>query len=286
MDIFEGCPVEDLVPLAACVQPLRAAAGQVLMQQGEQAVSFPAHLVGHRRDRHASEPTTWCPSDRRLRARSSGRSPCCATSRIATVTTTEPLTGWVGDNDAFTRMVQIPGVMPRLLPPYASGSPLSSRPIPIRVRDGTDLLPAPGAPGDGERTVHGHVLFSSETLYRRFMTARAAHPRIAALPVAGRLRRPLRVGGDRRERPGGRRALCSRPGRSDGRRDRVHRRRRLSGPGHRELLIGALSIAAKLDGVERFSARMLSENAPMRAIMDHLRRGLGARRRRGDYDGH
>ncbi|HWF30915.1 MAG TPA: GNAT family N-acetyltransferase, partial [Mycobacterium sp.] len=27
MDIFEGCPAEDLVPLAACVQPLRAAAG-------------------------------------------------------------------------------------------------------------------------------------------------------------------------------------------------------------------------------------------------------------------
>ena len=40
MDIFEGCSTEDLVPLAARVQPLRAAAGQVLMQQGEPAVSF------------------------------------------------------------------------------------------------------------------------------------------------------------------------------------------------------------------------------------------------------
>ncbi|MGA7053369.1 MAG: GNAT family N-acetyltransferase, partial [Mycobacterium sp.] len=39
MDIFAGCPIEDLMPLAACVQPLRAAAGQVLMQQGERAVS-------------------------------------------------------------------------------------------------------------------------------------------------------------------------------------------------------------------------------------------------------
>ena len=40
MDIFEGCPAEDLMPLAASLQPLQAAAGQVLMQQGEQAVSF------------------------------------------------------------------------------------------------------------------------------------------------------------------------------------------------------------------------------------------------------
>src|ERR1700747_1553148 len=40
MDVFEGCTAEDLAPLAACLQPLVAAAGQVLMQQGEQAVSF------------------------------------------------------------------------------------------------------------------------------------------------------------------------------------------------------------------------------------------------------
>ncbi|OBG22191.1 hypothetical protein A5764_13585 [Mycobacterium sp. 852002-51057_SCH5723018] len=33
-------------------------------------------------------------------------------------------------------------------------------------------------------------------------------------------------------------------------------------------MISALSIAARVDGVERFSARMLSDNTPMRAIMD------------------
>src|ERR1700753_3102232 len=40
MDIFAGCRIEDLMPLAASLQPLRTAAGQVLMQQGEQAISF------------------------------------------------------------------------------------------------------------------------------------------------------------------------------------------------------------------------------------------------------
>ena len=32
---------------------------------------------------------------------------------------------------------------------------------------------------------------------------------------------------------------------------------------------GALSIAARLNGIERFSARMLSDNVPMRAILAH-----------------
>jgi len=41
------------------------------------------------------------------------------------------------------------------------------------------------------------------------------------------------------------------------------------GRGIGSFLIGALSIAAEASGVERFSARMLSDNAPMRAIMDH-----------------
>jgi protein lysine acetyltransferase len=40
------------------------------------------------------------------------------------------------------------------------------------------------------------------------------------------------------------------------------------GRGIGSFLIGALAIAAEVDGVERFTARMLSDNAPMRAILD------------------
>ena len=40
LEIFAGCPTEALVPLAAQLRPLTAAAGQVLLQQGELAVSF------------------------------------------------------------------------------------------------------------------------------------------------------------------------------------------------------------------------------------------------------
>jgi RimJ/RimL family protein N-acetyltransferase len=41
------------------------------------------------------------------------------------------------------------------------------------------------------------------------------------------------------------------------------------GRGIGSFLIAALSVAARVDGVEKFSARMLADNVAMRTIMDH-----------------
>ena len=269
MDIFAGCPIEDLVPLAASVEPLRTAAGQVLMQQGEQAVSFLLISSGAAEIQHVDSNGVV----------SIGRA--CAgeiigeiallreVPRIATVTTTEPLTGWIGDNDAFTRMVQIPGVMLRLLRLLVRQRLAAFiTPIPVRVRDGTLLLLRPVLPGDRQRTVHGHVHFSSETLYRRFMTARAPTPELmhylaevdyvdhfvwvvtdGSDPVAD-----ARFVRDQTDPTVAEIAFTV----ADA----------YQGRGIGSFLISALSIAARVDGVERFTARMLSENVPMRAIMD------------------
>jgi protein lysine acetyltransferase len=269
MDIFEGCPTEDLMPLAACVQPLRAAAGQVLMQQGEQAVSFLLISSGSAEIKHVgpdgvvavgqASPGTLIGEIALLRG----------SPRIATVTTAEPLTGWIGDNDAFTRMVHIPGVMPRLLRMVRQRLAAFITPIPIQVRDGSQLLLRPVLPGDSERTVHGHIQFSNETLYRRFMTARLPNPALMQYlsevdyvdhfvwvvtdgsdPVAD-----ARFVRDETDPTVAEIAFTV----ADA----------YQGRGIGSFLIGALSIAAKVNGVERFSARMLSDNVPMRAIMDH-----------------
>src|SRR6516165_4580046 len=176
MDVFEGCTTDDLVPLAACLQPLVAAAGQVLMQQGEQAVSFLLISSGTAEIKRIGSdgvvalgqavPGTIVGEIALLRDK----------PRIATVTTAEPLTGWIGDNDAFSRLVHIPGVMPRLLRTVRQRLAGFITPIPIQVRDGTLLMLRPVLPGDVQRTMHGHIQFSSETLYRRFMTARMPTP--------------------------------------------------------------------------------------------------------------
>ena len=268
MDVFEESSAEDLTPLAECVQPLVAAAGQVLMQQGEQAVSFLLISSGIAEIKHVgvdgvlavgrAYPGEIVGEIALLRQR----------PRIATVTTTEPLTGWIGNNDAFTRMVQLPGVMPRLLRTVRQRLAAYITPIPIKVRDGSELFLRPVLPGDRERTVHGHVNFSSETLYRRFMTARAPTPALmhylAEVDYVDHFVWVLTDGSDPV---------------ADARFVRDQDDPTIAeiaftvadayqGRGIGSFLIGALSIAAKIDGVERFSARMLSENTPMRAIMD------------------
>jgi CRP-like cAMP-binding protein len=254
--------------LAACLQPLVAAAGQVLMQQGEQAVSFLLISSGIAEIKRVggdgavalglAAPGTIVGEIALLRNK----------PRIATVTTAERLTGWIGDNDAFVRMVQIPGVMPRLVRTIRQRLAAFITPIPIRVRYGTDLLLRPVLPGDDERTVHGHIKFSSETLYRRFMTARLPTPALMHYlsevdyvdhfvwvvtdgddPVAD-----ARFVRDETDPTVAEIAFTV----ADA----------YQGRGIGSFLIGALSIAAEVDGVERFSARMLSDNLPMRTIMD------------------
>lgn len=44
--------------------------------------------------------------------------------------------------------------------------------MPIRLKGAHDLLLRPVLPGDSERTSRGHVEFSAETVYRRFMSVR------------------------------------------------------------------------------------------------------------------
>jgi protein lysine acetyltransferase len=267
--IFEGCSLSDLVPLADCVQPLRAAAGQVLMRQGEQAVSFLLISSGSAEIEHVGDDGEVI-VEQAFPGMIVGEIALLHNiPRTATVTAAEPLTGWIGDNDAFIRMVHVPGIMDRLLRTVRQRLAAFITPIPIRVRDGTELLLRPVLPGDSERTVHGHVRFSGETLYRRFMTAHLPSPALMHYlsevdyvdhfvwvvidgtdPVAD-----ARFVRDESDSTIAEIAFTV----ADAYQSR----------GIGSFLIGALSIAARINGVERFSARMLSGNVPMRAIMDH-----------------
>jgi len=269
MDIFEGCSTEDLAPLAACLQPLRAAAGQVLMQQGEQAVSFLLISSGTAEIKHVGDDGAVIVEQVSPGSLVGEIALLRDVPRTATVTAAEPLTGWIGDNDTFTRLVHIPGVLRRLLRTVRQRLAAFITPIPIQIRDGTHLMLRPVLPGDAERTVRGHIQFSSETLYRRFMTARLPTPALmhylsevdyvdhfvwvvtdGSDPVAD-----ARFVRDESDPTVAEIAFTV----ADA----------YQGRGIGSFLIGALSIAARVDGVERFSARMLSDNVPMRAIIDH-----------------
>jgi protein lysine acetyltransferase len=270
MDIFKGCPPADLMPLAASLSPLKADAGQVLMRQGEQAVSFLLVSSGTAEVTHIGDDDVVI-VEQVLPGMIVGEIALLRhIPRTATVTATEPLTGWIGDSDAFARMVHIPGIMQRLVRTVRQRLAAFVTPIPFRIRDGTELMLRPILPGDSQRTVHGNVHFSSETLYRRFMTPRV--PSTALMdylsqvdyvdhfvwvvidgidPIAD-----ARFVRDQHDTTLAEIAFTV----ADA----------YQGRGIGTFLIGALSVAARVDGVERFSGRIFSDNLPMRKIMDHF----------------
>lgn len=270
MDIFEGCPTADLMPLAASLVPLNAAAGQVLMRQGERALSFLLISSGTAEVKHIGDDDVVI-IEQVVPGMIVGEIALLRDiPRTATVTTTEPLTGWIGDSDAFARMVHIPGIMQRLVRTVRQRLAAFVTPIAFRLRDGTELMLRPVLPGDSQRTVHGHVHFSNETLYRRFMTPRVPSPALMDYlsqvdyvdhfvwvvtdgvdPIAD-----ARFVRDAHDRTLAEIAFTV----ADA----------YQGRGIGSFLIGALSVAARLDGIEKFSGRMFADNLPMRAIMDHF----------------
>ena len=108
--------------------------------------------------------------------------------------------------------------------------------MPIRARDGTELLLRPVLPGDSARTVQRPRQFSGETLYRRFMSARIPSPALMHyLFEVDYVDHFVWVVTE----PDGSFVADARfvrdTGGPDRRRNRVHRRRQLSGQRNRHL---------------------------------------------------
>jgi CRP-like cAMP-binding protein len=270
LEIFHGCPAEDLMPLAASLQPLQAATGQILMQQGEQAVSFLLISSGAAEIKHVADDDVVTVEQVSAGTIVGEIALLRHIPRTATVTTTELLTGWIGDKDAFARLVHIPGIMSRLVRTVRQRVAAFLTPVPVRVRDGTELLLRPVLPGDSERTMQGYVRFSSETLYRRFMSPRVPSPALmdylaevdyvdhfvwVMIDEDGNPVADARFVRDDHD-PGVAEIAFTVADAYQGR-------------GIGSFLIAALSVAARVDGVEKFSARMLADNVAMRTIMDH-----------------
>jgi CRP-like cAMP-binding protein len=272
LDVFAGCPATALVPLAAQLRPLTAAPGQVLMQQGELAVSFLIIGAGRAEVTHTGidghdtvaevMPGTIAGEIALLRDG----------PRTATVIATEPLTGWVGGREAFATMLELPDMLEKLLRVGRQRLAAFITPVPVRMRDGTELYLRPVLPGDSERTTNGPVEFSSETLYRRFQTPQ--NPTDALMRYlfeVDYVHHFVWVMTDG----------AYEPVVADARfvRDEDHPSLAevafivgddYQGRGIGTFLMGALAVAADYHGIQRFSARVLTDNLPMRAILDHF----------------
>ncbi len=270
LDVFEGCPPDALVPLAAQLHPLNAAPGRVLMRQGEHAQSF--LLIGSGRAEVTHTGSDGVPTVSEL-------SPPLIVGEIAllrdaprtaTVVATEPLSGWVGGHEAFATMLDVPGMMDKLVRTARQRLAAFITPIPVRMRDGTELYLRPVLPGDSERTTHGPIEFSSDTLYRRFQTTRTPNKSLMAYLFEVNYKDHfVWVMTDGKDGPVVADARFVRDA-SDPTLAEVAFivGDDYQGRGVGSFLMAALAVAARGDGVRRFSARVLSENLAMRKILD------------------
>ncbi|MCW2650187.1 MAG: protein lysine acetyltransferase [Mycobacterium sp.] len=269
---FAGVPAANLTDLAASLEPVRVPRGDVLMRQGERALSFMIIASGAVEVRRTGTDGTT-----RVASLSAGLivgeiALLRHATRTATVVAIDEVYGYVGYEEAFNRLLDVPDIAGKLVRTARQRFAAFITPIPVQVRDGTELMLRPVLPGDSERVAHGHVRFSPETLYRRFLSVRA--------PTEALLRYLFEV--DYVDHFVWVVTDCADGSVvADGRFVRDADDPSLAeiaftvadayqGRGIGVLLLAALAVAARVDGVERFQARMLADNAPARAMLDRF----------------
>ena len=166
--------------MAANLEPLHAAAGEVLMRQGERAVSFSIIASGRVEIRHVGpdgqvavtelSPGTIVGEIALLRN----------APRTATVIAKDDVCGYVGYNGAFECMLAMPVVADRMVRTARQRLAAYIAPIPVSAKDGAGLLLRPVLPGDAER-FKSNGAFSRETLYRRYQGGAPTEARLAYL---------------------------------------------------------------------------------------------------------
>ncbi|MBJ7337937.1 GNAT family N-acetyltransferase [Mycolicibacterium sp.] len=270
LEFFAGCQPASLRPLAAHLKPLTAPVGHVLMRQGEPAHFFLLIGSGRARIVHSGPdgdieveltPGLIVGEIALLRD----------TPRTATVTVTEQLDGWVGGSEAIAAMLDVPPMMAKLVRTARQRLATFVTPIPVTLRDGTHLHLRPVLPGDNERTIHGPVQFSSETLYRRFQSTRAPTASLMAylfeVDYVDHFVWVLTDG-----------TAIDAPIVADARYVREENATvaevafivgdEYQGRGIGSFLMEALAVVARSEGIRRFNARVLSDNLAMRKILD------------------
>ncbi len=269
LSVFADCFPADLYPLAALLEPLRAGDGEVLMRQGETAHSFLIIATGSglvervnadgQTLRMTIEAGQLIGEIALLR-----RGP-----RVATVLAAGEVTGWVGRDDAFDTLIELPGVLNTLVRTARQRMAAFINPIPIHLADGTELLLRPVLPGDSARAERGAVEFSAETVFRRFMSPRELSSSLKAYlfevdyvnhfawvlcDLEDGMVGDVRFVRDEDDRTAAEIAFIV----GD----------EYQGRGVGSFLMKALMLAASVAGIEKFTARVLSDNLPMRAILD------------------
>ncbi|BAX96877.1 putative cyclic nucleotide-binding protein [Mycobacteroides stephanolepidis] len=264
LEFFAGNPASALGPLAELLTPLEAAPGQVLMRQREPADWFLLVGSGGGEILHAGDngdsvvahlvPGMVVGEIALLRGN----------ARTATVVATEPLRGWAGGGEAFTAMLEIPGVSDALVSTARQRLAAFVTPIPVRLRDGAQFYLRPILPGDRRRLAR----MSRRTVYRRFLGV----PNKRMITYLFEVDYRDHFAWALTDGPDGLVVADARFIRHLDEPDSAELAFTVGddyqGRGIGTLLMEAMSVSAHADGVHRFTASVLSDNYAMRSILN------------------
>ncbi len=190
--------------------------------------------------------------------------------RAATVTATVPTVALTGDTEAFALLLDLPGVRERIERVVSTRLAEVARPVHANLRDGTPILLRPLLPSDRDGIAAALREMSAESLRRRFFGAGQPTERIidylvsidyvnhfawlvldARAPTDGwAIARYIR----RRATPDCAELAFAVKDAHQGR-------------GLGILLLGAIGAAASVGGLRDFTATLLSDNTPMKAVL-------------------
>jgi protein lysine acetyltransferase len=271
LPVFDGIPADELSALAAELTPVRAPRGDVLIRQGDKALSFFILASGEVEVRHTDDE-----GQALVASLSEGLIGEIAllrnAPRTATVIAIDDVYGFVGHEEAFQRLLEIPGIATALVRTARQRLAAFITPITFEARDGTELMLRPVLPGDTQRVAHGHVMFSPETLYRRFLSVRTPTATVLTyLFEVDYVDHFVWVVTDGEDGP----VIADARFVRDQDNPTVAEiaftvADEYQGRGIGTVLFAALAVAARVDGISTFHARVLSDNLPARALLDRL----------------
>ena len=268
-EVLTAAARADLESLAKLLLPSVAPAGTVLLRRGEVAEHFLLLTLGSARvvaGEEGAERVTVVAEGSILGEMALLR----GTPRSATVTAMTQTRCLKGGRAAFARLLAIPGVQEKVVTTARQRLAAGMVPVPVTLRDGTAAGLRPICPGDQQELMRGEAMFSAKTRYQRFLGGKRVTAAVARyltevddvdhfawVAVDGA---DVSVGGVTYVRSASDRALAD---------ISFLIKDEFQGRGLGTLLMGAVAIAAQRNGVARFSADVLAENAPMRTILDH-----------------
>jgi CRP-like cAMP-binding protein len=272
LEFFAGIPAGDLAVLAAKLQPLHAVADEVLMRQGQEAVSFAIIVSGRVEIRHVEPDGQVLVAELPAGLIVGEIALLRHAHRNATVTAKDDVRGYLGYHDAFESMLAMPILAERMVRTARQRLAALITPIPVMTKDGTKLFLRPVLPGDSERFVEGSAAFSRETLYRRFLSGGArSEAQLAYLFEVDYVDHFVWVVTDGIDGPivGDARFIRDKEN-SASAEIALTVADAWQGRGVGMLLLGALAVTACVDDIQQFHALSLADNGAARALGDKL----------------